>query len=69
SRFAPCGTESEMIWVAGVTLGTVEVDAPFGEIDADGLALPLPAQPAIATAQTAIRHRDEIPRSMRISRD
>jgi hypothetical protein len=68
-RFALCGTESEMIWVAGVTLGTVDVDAALGETEADGFALPLPAQPAIATTQTAIRHRDEFPRSKRISRD
>jgi hypothetical protein len=58
-----------MICVAGVTLGTVEVDAPVGDTEAEGFALPLPAQPAIAMTQTAMRHRDEVPRSKRISRD
>ncbi len=68
-RVAPVGTVSEMICVAGVTAGIVDVDAdPDPEpVDAAGFEL-LPPQPAIAIAQTAKRHHD-FPPNRRIRRD
>ena len=56
-RVAPAGTVSEMIWVAGVTVGIVDVDADPDPAEAAGFEL-LPPQPATAIVQTAKRHHD-----------